>query len=176
MIPQFFDDHALHDCLPFAGLLWREDLFDIETFLGLWQEKFGLLSKIEVPVDTMSDYYQKEMGVSSQYKRLLVLGGNKAKKIDLISWKLWSQQVESDFMDNEGHRTLNIDMGFIALDQVFLSTFKPFSHRVYMGQGVFIDPTYYYHLGEFRSFPWTYPDYQKDLFKSIFKNWRALLK
>ena len=40
-----------------------------------------------------------------------------------------------------------------------LASGKNFSHRVYLGEGIYADLTLVYRKGDFRSLPWTYPDY-----------------
>jgi hypothetical protein len=47
----------------------------------------------------------------------------------------------------------------VAREQVVLATGKRFSHRIYMGQGIYADLTLIYHKKAFQKLPWTYPDY-----------------
>ena len=47
----------------------------------------------------------------------------------------------------------------------FLSVFallvlvRRFTHRIYIGQGIYADLTLIYQRGAFEKLPWTYPDY-----------------
>jgi hypothetical protein len=45
------------------------------------------------------------------------------------------------------------------LERFVLATGKNFSHRIYLGQGIYADLTLIYRHGEFQALPWTYPDY-----------------
>jgi hypothetical protein len=40
-----------------------------------------------------------------------------------------------------------------------LATFKNFSHRIYLGEGVYGDLTLMYRDKNFRALDWTFPDY-----------------
>ncbi len=58
-----------------------------------------------------------------------------------------------------GRRTVNIDPGILSLERFVLATGKNFTHRIYLGQGIYADLTLIYHRGAFQTLPWTYPDY-----------------
>jgi len=60
----------------------------------------------------------------------------------------------------DGKRRVNIDPGYLARDKLVLATTKDFSHRLYLGQGIFGEVTLHYSKGSFRDFPWTYADYR----------------
>jgi len=40
-----------------------------------------------------------------------------------------------------------------------LATGKNFTHRIYIGGGIYADLTLIYQKGAFQTLPWTYPDY-----------------
>ena len=58
-----------------------------------------------------------------------------------------------------GRRQVNIDPGYLLLERFVLATGKNFSHRIYLGRGIYADLTLIYRQGAFRALPWTYPDY-----------------
>lgn len=70
---------------------------------------------------------------------------------------------------------VNIDIGFLTLENFVLATTKNYSHRIFIGQNIFADLTYHFHQGEFRSLPWTYPDYLDDQKKDFIKWGRSFL-
>lgn len=70
---------------------------------------------------------------------------------------------------------VNADIGFLSLENFILATTKNFSHRVFLGQSIFGDLTYYFHLGELQTFPWTYPDYVDEEKKNFFTWGRGFL-
>ncbi len=57
---------------------------------------------------------------------------------------------------------VNVDPGYIALEHVVLGTTKGYSHRIYLGKGIFADLTLLYENGSYRRLKWTYPDYGSD--------------
>ncbi len=58
-------------------------------------------------------------------------------------------------------RTINIDPGYVALEQVVLSTSKPYSHRIHLADGIYTDLVYIFQNKNYQILPWTYPDYQE---------------
>jgi hypothetical protein len=58
-----------------------------------------------------------------------------------------------------GRRTANIDPGYLLLERLVLATGKNYSHRIYIGRGIYADLTLIYRDGAYRALPWTYPDY-----------------
>ena len=71
---------------------------------------------------------------------------------------------------------MNIDPGYVALEHMVLATTKGYSHRVYLGQGIFADLTLIYDNGTYRSLPWTYRDYGSNELISLFNLWRERYK
>ena len=54
---------------------------------------------------------------------------------------------------------MNIDPGYLLLERFVLATGKNFTHRIYLGGGIYADLTLIYTRGDFQALPWTYPDY-----------------
>jgi hypothetical protein len=44
-------------------------------------------------------------------------------------------------------------------ERFVLASGKNFSHRIYIGLGIYADLTLIYQKGSFQKLPWTYPDY-----------------
>ena len=55
---------------------------------------------------------------------------------------------------------MNLDPGLITAERLVLATGKNYSHRIYLGKGIFADLTLVFFKGTYRPLPWTYPDYQ----------------
>ena len=101
-------------------------------------------------------YYQPEMG-APLYRRLLTF----KKLIDqgkLPEIKLTTNRLEHSFSRN-GKRRVNIDPGYLLYERFVLASGKNFSHRIYIGRGIYADLTLIYQRGNFEKLPWTYPDY-----------------
>ena len=90
---------------------------------------------------------------------------------DIISIKAFTNKLEEVF-SYEGDRTINIDPGYIAQEHVILATGKGYSHRPYLGNGVYADLTLIFINDEYTTLRWTYPDYGSEEMRRLFKNLR----
>ena len=59
-----------------------------------------------------------------------------------------------------GKRRINVDPGMLTAERLVLATTKNYTHRIYLGKGIFADLTLIYHRGGFKPLDWTYPDYK----------------
>jgi len=89
--------------------------------------------------------------------------------------KLLTNEIEQDLALN-GKRRVNIDPGYLNLAKVVLATTKDYSHRLYLGQGIYGEVTLTYAKGKFNPFPWTYPDYQTQAYRQFFEEIREIYK
>ena len=105
-----------------------------------------------------TSYYQEEMG--SPLCRSLLSFQSLIDRDKLAEMKLYSNEVEQHLSTEKGRRTVNIDPGCLSGSQFILATGKDFSHRVYLGKGIFADITLIFKHNGFHSLPWTYPDYK----------------
>ncbi len=157
----------------FAGILFRknehlgEALGKLETALGPIEEQSQTVPFYH------TKYYDKEMGENLMRKFLLFEGLIEREFLPEI--KLKTNEIERSFAP-EGSRSVNIDPGYIALEHVILATTKGYSHRVYLGAGIYADLTLRYHDGTYRALEWTYPDYGEKGTISIFNEWREQYK
>lgn len=62
----------------------------------------------------------------------------------------------------DGKRRMNIDPGYMLRERFVLATGKNYSHRIYIGEGIYADLTLMYQKGAFQALPWTYPDYKHE--------------
>lgn len=101
-------------------------------------------------------YYEPEMGTPLS-RRLLtfkkLINQNKLPEI-----KLTTNRLELSFSQN-GRRRVNIDPGYLLYERFVLASGKNFSHRIYIGRGIYADLTLIYQRGGYQKLPWTYPDY-----------------
>lgn len=122
---------------------------------------------------SQTDYYSVEMG--DRLSRIFILFEPLLERDVLSEIKLKSNDIEIMLSVN-GNRTVNIDPGYISLENVILATTKGYAHRIYIGKGIYGDLTLTYHSGTFRSLEWTYPDYGGEYIISLLNRWRELLK
>ncbi len=127
-------------------------------------EKFG-------PMDIISpwfsfdftSYYEKEMG-KGLWRRMICFK-DLIQQETLADIKVYTNQIEKKYIAN-GKRQVNIDPGYMLQERFVLATGKNFTHRIYVGKGIYADLTLIYRKGAFRTLPWTYPDYaHKDLIR-----------
>ncbi len=110
--------------------------------------------------DRFTDYYEKEMGKG--LKKRFVAFYKLIAPEELPSIKVKSNKLEQD-ISGKNKRCVNIDPGYLTLSKVVLATTKDYSHRLYLGQGIFGDLHLTFVNKTFRPQPWTYPDYQQEL-------------
>jgi len=103
-----------------------------------------------------TDYYTKEMG-KPLYRRMLVFA-QLIEQLELAAIKGYTNQIELKYGDSGGRR-VNIDPGYLLYERFVLATGKNYSHRIYIGHGIYADLTLIYQQGAYQSLPWTYPDY-----------------
>jgi hypothetical protein len=103
-----------------------------------------------------TEYYTSEMG-RPIYRRMLVFRDLIAQS-DLARIKLRTNEIELQYA-RDGKRSVNIDPGYLLYERFVLATGKNYSHRIYIGHGIYADLTLIYQKGAYRTLPWTYPDY-----------------
>jgi len=116
-----------------------------------------------------TDYYEEEMG-APLFRRFLVAGRTVARDA-LAGIKVRVERIERELSEG-GRRTVNLDPGLLTAESFILATGKNFSHRVYLGEGVFADLTLVFRKGEFRPLPWTYPDYASEGIRTLLRDLR----
>ena len=117
------------------------------------------------PVDFLSEslpfdftvYYEREMG--QRLRRRLAGFARLIAPEELPGIKVWTNALELKFLNERRGRRVNVDPGYLAASKFILATGKDYSHRIYLGQGIYGDLTLWYQKGDFIPLPWTYPDY-----------------
>lgn len=119
--------------------------------------------------DAYSSYYRAEMGAGQQ-KQFVSFAPMVAVE-RLPEFKLAANAIEQEYAV-DGKRRVNIDPGYVTHAQMVLATTKAFSHRIYMGQGIFAELTYVCKGKTFRPMEWAYPDYCEDFAREFFRQVR----
>lgn len=105
---------------------------------------------------TQTSYYDAELGAPI-FRRILSFAPPLAMD-RLAEVKLATNALELEWTVAE-RRLFNLDPGYITQERLVLATGKNFSHRVYVGQGIWADLTLIFHKGDWCDLPWTFPDY-----------------
>lgn len=106
-----------------------------------------------------TSYYEPEMG-APLYRRIVVFK-RLIEQEDLPGIKRATNEIEKGHTE-EGKRQVNIDPGYLLHERFVLATGKNFTHRIYIGRGIYADLTLIYTKGNFQTLPWTYPDYASE--------------
>lgn len=157
----------------FTSIIFSDEivLFDakerLRAAIGNFQEEtvFMLFSQ--------TDYYEREMGGS--LSRIFILFEPFFWRDMLPDIKLKTNDIEL-VLALKGKRVVNIDPGYISLENIVLATTKGYAHRIYVGSGIYGDLTLTFSAGTYRPLGWTYPDYGSKEVISLLNRWRVLLK
>ncbi|MBI4842719.1 MAG: DUF4416 family protein [Nitrospirae bacterium] len=164
----------------FIGMLSNEIL--------LFDEVKPLLEEIYGPIDLESpvwpwehtDYYEKEMG--GGLKRKFIFFEKPADPASAADIKLKTIEIEGEYLNKDGGRRINLDPGFLDLARVSLFSTKDFSHKIYIGKGIYAEVTLIYSALDkgYHTFPFTFPDFKTKEYHGIFlkarESYKALMK
>ncbi|MEW6116190.1 MAG: DUF4416 family protein [Nitrospirota bacterium] len=155
------------------GTLFSDDASFVKAQQVL-EETFGEII-MESPVIpwNFSEHYKQELG-EPIYRKFLFFK-NLIDQDQLASIKLKTFEIENN-LSIDGKRTINIDPGYLTLAKLVLATTKDYSHRLYLGQGVYAEVTLIYNKeGRFVPLPNTYRDFQDERYQKTFLMARMLL-
>ncbi len=139
------------------------------------EEEFGpveLTSKL-FPFN-QTDYYQTAMGSDIKrqffaFQELIVpdqIGAIKVKTNQL------EETLATEYKKLKVTRPVNLDPGYINSSKLVLATTKDYSHRIYLGNGIYAEVTLQYTQGRYQFWPWTFPDYQTKYYLDFFQEVR----
>lgn len=158
----------------FVGLIFLGD-FEIDRALKFFDRILGdVRKKSDIILFTHTAYYNKEMG--ENLFRQWVLFQKLVFPDILVELKHKSNEIEKKFLNKDGGRIINIDPGLVSLNNIVLASTKNYTHRVYLGKGIYAEVTLIYKQGQFRPLEWTYPDYHEKTALRFFTEARTILK
>ena len=137
----------------------KEYLPEVEELISDECCKLGFRSELYRFSD-FSSYYDSETG-GEVWKYLAGAEGVLSPE-EIVRIKRVVEGIQERFLfesDGTVCRQVNIDPGYINGWQVVLASVKNFTHRIYLGRGVYAETTLLYQKGAFQSLPWTYADY-----------------
>lgn len=162
-----------------VGIIKAKDC-ETEKVLEILQEKFGAIDfRSQTIPFNYTHYYEKEMGQA--LTREWISFEHPVKAEELKSIKLTTMEIENRFKrpvhtdaGRNGTRRVNIDPGYITLSNLVLASTKNYSHRIYLGNGIYAEVTLIYKNHHFHPLEWTYPDYRANL--NVFEEIRDKFK
>jgi hypothetical protein len=157
----------------FAGMLYHEEEYFRRAREEL-RKAFGEIA-MESPPSAweVSDYYREELGWP--LARAFIFFREKIDPLALPGIKCTTNDLEAR-LSAEGRRTVNIDPGYMTLSKVVLASTKNYSHRLYIGKGVFAELSLVHVKGKYRPHLFTYSDYSSETSIKIFEEARRFLK
>ena len=158
----------------FTSFLYHHEMHNQDSLTSVWSERFGEPIIFKHPFFPMANYYSREMGDSKLLERFFLFSIVPAKRELLVDHKLWADQFEKKY-SSDGKREVNLDPGYVSLENVVLATGKNYSHRVFLQQGVFAELTLIFKQPSFVATPWCYPDYAHPEVIEFFNWYRQFL-
>jgi hypothetical protein len=148
--------------------------------LALLPEVERDLERVLSPIEASSEpldfdctgYYGPEMG--SGLKRVLYAFRDLASPETIVDIKLATNKVEEYYADS-GKRRVNIDPGYLDFHKLVLASAKFLGQKIYMGKGIYADPTLYYDKG-WKPHPWGFPDFKDGRSNGFLAEVRAAYK
>lgn len=128
--------------------------------------RFGAEEEVMAPIPfTWTRYYSDELGEAPW--RVFLTYEDLIDRESLVDIKHFTNALEQELAENRV-RKINLDPGYLTLGQFFLATTKDQRHRVYIRDGIFVEPTLYFQDGDFFPFEWTYRDYRSEEYRAFF--------
>lgn len=153
------------------GLIFKHNNIYVKV-KPLLERKFGPIDFESQTLDFIhTDYYEKEFGKG--LKRAFVSFKKLILPHQLPAIKTTTNYFEARLSQNKLRR-INIDPGYLELSKFVLATTKDYSHRIYLGGGIYAEITLFYRKGSFCPWEWTYPDYRTDAYIKIFNRIRQI--
>ncbi len=148
-------------CIVFCGIIYSdyEKMNEAKEWIKLNIGNIFLETE-HIPFD-FTDYYNEEMGGS--LKRFWIGTDRIIPENELVGLKIATVSFEKRIAI-QGKRKVNIDPGGIGLSRIVLVTTKNYSHRIYLGNGIYGEVTLIYKNKTFQPLQWTYPDYKTGIF------------
>jgi len=157
----------------FTSIIFRNPGLPDKTENKIKEAVGDILDKTDSIPFRYTDYYEKEMG--NNLSRFFLLFEPLFQRELLPEIKLRTNNIETVF-SSEGKRLVNLDPGYISLENIVLATTKGYSHRIYLDHGIYADLTLIFRNGTYKPLEWTYPDYGSEETIGIFNRWRSILK
>ncbi len=157
----------------FVAALYGDSLL-LQQALELLEQKFGTIDYKSPEFEfNVSDYYRYEMGAPLFRKIVSFYKLIDPKEIAAI--KIATNEIE-DHLAAAGKRRVNLDPGYMDYNKVILASAKYNGQKIYLDLGIYADPSLWYERGEFKPYPYCFPDFKTGVYNPAFLHIRALFK
>lgn len=133
-------------------------------------------SRSEPSLFDLTHYYDDDMG--SPIYRYFLSFTSLIEPSAIARIKVLTNDLESAFASRYPvlRRPVNLDPGYLEQSKIVLASAKNYSHRILLSEGVYAEVTLHFEDGEWRSFPWTFPDYRAERYHSYFSSLRDIYR
>jgi hypothetical protein len=163
----------------------------VKLFVGVLTSVPSLLPEIEERlsaifgiIDAVSDvfpfdqthYYEEEMG--APIKRRFFSFAALIDPSEIAAIKVKTNGLESEIASAYPgkQRPVNLDPGYLEQSKIVLASTKNFFHRILLSGGIYAEVTLHYQDGEWKCFPWTFPDYKSAAYRDFFSSLRGIYR
>lgn len=154
----------------FVGVLTADAAYlkDVEAMLA---KEFGpVLARSDIIPFDYTDYYAEQMG--DDLERQFIYFQQLIDPSRLAEIKVRTNELEAVLAERYGRsaipRPVNLDPGYLDLSKLVLATTKNYSHRIYLGQGIYAEVTLMYRADGYQALDWTYPDFRSSAYLDFF--------
>jgi hypothetical protein len=136
-------------------------------------ERFGPIDARSEPfLFDMTRYYDEAMG--SPINRYFISFSNLIEPSVISDIKKATNELESAFASKwtSVQRPVNLDPGYLEQSKIVLASTKNFYHRILISDGIYAEVTLHFEAGEWRPFPWTFPDFKSGRYHQFFLDLR----
>jgi hypothetical protein len=120
----------------------------------------------------VTDYYEAEMG--PELRRWFISFEGLILPDEIARVKLATNEIEREFRDGD-RRRVNLDPGYMDTYKIVLASAKFQGPKIYVGEGIYADPTLYYDKG-WQAYPWGFPDFRDGRYDEALTKIRQLYK
>lgn len=157
------------------SVMFRDEAL-LEETRAVLEKKYGETDAVSKVYDfsSISPYYDPEMG--SDIKKIVFSFKEPVPRDILKDVKLFCVELEKE-RSLDGNRLVNLDPGLVTLENFILATGKNYSHRIYLGSGVFAEVTLMFgKKNAVKELPWSYRDYLYEPARSFLLEVRELYR
>jgi len=130
----------------------------LEEALCEISRRFGTMDYRSVPYPfDFTAYYQPEMGIGLH--RIIVSFADLIPPEDIRLIKRATDAME-DRWRLDGRRSVNLDPGYMDYFKLVLASNKAGGNKVAVGDGVWLDINLLYEKRQWKTLPWTFPDFK----------------
>lgn len=152
----------------FFALMYKDKEILKEALKELEMEFGNAFFKIKDYEFNFTDYYEKEFG--RDLKKTIFIFDTRVNKEDLVEIKILCSQIESNFSDDNGKRTIDTDPGYFNKKEVILASFKGKDFKEYLEEDVFAHKILEFDGNKIKDFFHTFEDFKSKHVQDFFLN------